>query len=124
MIDTDNWPEWGSTGEKPPDGLDYSGADNPDARHFNYLWYNIKQTFETISDVLSNEVERLDGRVDDTETLIDDVDEQLSSDLESEAHRLDGRIDDVDEQLSHVEVRSSDPDSPSQGQMWLREDEF
>ena len=51
------WPNWGSQGNKPPDGKDYEKGDNVAAGSLDYLWYYIKDTFEKVETALSNKAD-------------------------------------------------------------------
>ena len=58
------FPLWGREGESPADGFEYEGGDQVNEKHLNYLWNASRvQAEDTIE-----ELERLDGRIDDTNT--------------------------------------------------------
>jgi hypothetical protein len=86
---TDRFPDWGETGESPPDGFFYRGGDQVNEKHLDYLWNSIKEFEREVQSAL-NEIDS-DG---------------------------DGIVNKSDETKS-FEVRSSDPSSPSDGQVWI-----
>lgn len=48
---TNRFPQWGDTGETPPDGFEYEGGDQVNEKHLDYLWDAIqKQTADIISE--------------------------------------------------------------------------
>lgn len=42
------FPPWGDTGQKPPDNKDYQGGEQVNEKHFDYLWDNLKGSFDDV----------------------------------------------------------------------------
>lgn len=45
---TNNFPTWGDTGASPPSGKNYSGGEQVNEKHFDYLWDQLNKTFDEI----------------------------------------------------------------------------
>jgi len=57
MVDTSsNWPLWGSTGDRPADGIDKQGGDPIFEDEYDYLWYYLNVSFEDL-DAAVNDIE-------------------------------------------------------------------
>lgn len=46
-------PDWGDTGTKPPDGLEFDGGDTYNAQYADWLWYNFGQLIEQTNQSLN-----------------------------------------------------------------------
>ena len=115
MSVTNRFPEWGKTGEEPPLGFEYSGGDQVNEKHLNYLWSAIKlQTddFITKTDALQLQLDNheaattahgADGTVVGKNTL-----DSVESDLQTD---IDGRADDPHGNNAHTETFAVDGDT-------------
>lgn len=66
MVDfTDPWPDWGKTGERPPNDQDYAGGDNLKKEVYNYLWYQFRRTLINTADAIEGNRTYADNEVDD-----------------------------------------------------------
>ena len=86
MSVTNRFPEWGKTGEEPPLGFEYSGGDQVNEKHLNYLWSAIKLQ---------------------TDDFIDRTDE-IEAELQSEVTRLEDDIDDNTTDITSLETSFND----------------
>jgi len=111
MVDLSSvWPQWGSSGSKPSDGKDYSGGDNPQADHYDYLWNYIRVGFGKVEDRLNAIDSDDDGVVDEADYANDaDASTYKGSDIDSDG---DGRVDYAD--TSQL-VKGTDIDSDGDG---------
>lgn len=59
-------PSWGSTGENPGNGFSWSQGDNPDAPHFNFLFYTLNRMAGRIEEFVNGFREDFDEHADET----------------------------------------------------------
>lgn len=138
---TNNFPDWGDSGQSPPNGFQYSAGDQLREDHLDFLWYEI----DTLTDNLVTEFERYDsdnsGVVDEAEVAQSlststsiDANSYKGNDIDTDA---DGVVDEAatlngftetdfyqpdGSDTFIVETRTSDPSSPQEGQAWIRTD--
>lgn len=68
MVDLQSYfPQIGSSGEKPPDGKDWSPGDNYFAAHLTYLWDQVRKRFGDVEDRLNAIDSDDDGIVDEAD---------------------------------------------------------
>jgi hypothetical protein len=82
----DRFPNWGESGESPPDGFFYDGGDQVNEKHLDYLWDSVKGLEDDVQASLNDIDSNSDGRVDaaDTATLV------KGNDIDSDG---DGKVD-------------------------------
>jgi hypothetical protein len=68
---TDRFPNWGETGESPPDGFFYDGQDQVNEKHLDYLWNSVKGLEDDVQSALNDIDNDSDGVVDRADTLVD-----------------------------------------------------
>jgi len=111
---TDYWPTWGSSGEKPPDGRDVEGGDNPRAEYYNYFWSTLQDFSSTIEEWITD----VEGEVDAVEDSLDNhVEENSGIHGVNETDEIAGLsdVDDVEDSLDdHVEESNPHSDSASE----------
>jgi len=66
---TDRFPDWGETGESPPNGFFYEGGDQVNEKHLDYLWNSIKGLEEDVQSALNDIDSDGDGKVDNADQL-------------------------------------------------------
>lgn len=110
---------WGDTGTQPPDGDDFQSGEKPDAQVFDWYWYNTIQRVDQLWDEFDRLDDNDDGVVDEADYANDaDASTYKGNDIDSDG---DGVVNKSD-QTRRMEVRTSDPSSPDDGQMWIRSD--
>lgn len=104
----DRFPTWGESGESPPDGFFYSGGDQVNEKHLDYLWNSIDALRDDTNTALSDLDSDADGVVDEADALTSGG--QLLGDLnatggetvwdESEGHIPQARLENTTITLS------------------------
>ena len=61
---TDRFPNWGESGESPPTGFFYSGGDQVNEKHLDYLWNSVKGLEDDVQSALDDIDSNADGVVD------------------------------------------------------------
>jgi len=113
----------GSTGEQPPSGLDFANGVFPDPEVFDWFW---NQTTTAINDHATR-LEALDPDGNGTVTTAETADSAKTykgNDIDTDG---DGKVNaadvaDVADQAARFETRADDPQSPDDGQVWVRTD--
>jgi len=111
----------GSTGEKPPDGKEFVKDERPDESHFDWWWYTVTE-----------KINSLIGDIGDIADGTTKVGAASSADTAGSASKLkgndidtdgDGKVDaaNIADQSRRFEVRTSDPNDPDDGQVWIIE---
>ena len=110
---------WGDTGTQPSDGDDFQSGERPDAQIFDWYWYNTINKVNKVWDEFDRLDSDDDGVVDEADYATDaNASTYKDNDIDSDG---DGVVDEAD-QAQRMEVRTTDPSSPSDGRMWIRSD--
>lgn len=133
----------GSTGTQPPNPRDYENGDPLDADEMDYYIYQSFSTIKDIIDALNTLDSDDDGTVDEAEYALDsdkvdgqdwqDIKDWVQNTATIDETQLDSSAGDAGQYLQsdgtnsvwtdlEVPVRSSDPSSPADGQVWIRDD--
>jgi len=65
----DRFPTWGEAGESPPDGFFYTGGDQVNEKHLDYLWDNLDALRDDANAALTDIDSNSDGVVDEADAL-------------------------------------------------------
>jgi len=110
---TDRFPNWGESGESPPTGFFYSGGDQVNEKHLDYLWNSVKGLEDDVQSALDDIDSNADGKVDaaDNADLATDATNVTSTykgnDIDSNA---DGVVDKADlaDSLTNFDEKAQD----------------
>lgn len=120
---SDYFPSWGDTGEKPPSNKNYSGGEQVNEKHFDYLWNALDQLEAEVWSALSDIDSDKDGKVDAADTA-DTATDATNVTATYKGNDIDNDGDGI-VNASHytqsVEQRNDDPSSPD-GRVWIRTD--
>jgi hypothetical protein len=113
----------GSTGTEPSSSIDYANQDAVEADNFDYLIYTPFTKIKGIIDFLNAIDSDADGQVDaadeaDALSSVNNADIMLKSTYDTD----DNDVIEIADQAKRAEVRTNDPSSPADGQMWIRSD--
>jgi len=113
----------GDTGTKPENGSDFQSGERPDPQEFDWWWYTVTERLNSTIDDIS---QILNGDVTVGEALFATDAENVTqtykgNDIDTDG---DGKVDQavLADQTTSFEVRNNDPNSPSDGQVWIRSD--
>ena len=113
----------GSTGTQPADGKEFQDGERPDDEEFDWFWYNVHEKINSLIDDIANIIDGTTqvGDASSADNATNVTATYKGNDLDSDG---DGSVDqaDVANQTQSFEARSSDPSSPSDGQVWIRTD--
>lgn len=115
---TDRFPSWGEAGESPADGFFYSGGDQVNEKHLDYLWNSVRGLEDDVQAALSDIDSNADGIVDEADYANDaDASTYKGTDIDSNG---DGKVDAADSadsanQLSDPSVHDASEFSGSNG---------
>jgi len=109
---TSMWPSWGSQGSQPSDGKQHSAGDNPKADAYNHLWYQIRETFDSVetwvsaneTDISNLQSNKLDGS---NYTPVSDVDSGVTA-AASTVSGLDSQVDTNVTDISSLDSNKAD----------------
>jgi len=113
----------GDTGTEPANGSDFQSGERPDPQEFDWWWYTVTTKINSLVDdvvaIKNGDVKVGDATTADNATNVTAT--YKGNDIDSDG---DGKVDQavVADQTTSFEVRSSDPSSPSDGQVWIRDD--
>jgi len=65
----DRFPTWGEAGESPADGFFYSGGDQVNEKHLDYLWNNLDALRDDANAALTDIDSNSDGVVDEADAV-------------------------------------------------------
>jgi hypothetical protein len=131
----------GDTGVQPA-SLDFTQGERPKAEEFDWYWYEVTQSIAGHADEFDRLDSNDDGIVDeadaltaggnlkgdlnalDGETIWNESGGYIPQDrLQNDSLTIAGSTVSLGESIpSNVDVRTSDPSSPSDGQTWVRSD--
>lgn len=114
----------GDTGEQPPDDLNFQSGDKPNPEQFDWFWNNVSSVIDSHADTLETIDSDGDGQVDaaDSADQATNVTETYKgNDIDTDG---DGTVNNADiaDEAKRMEIRTSDPTDPDDGQMWIRSD--
>jgi len=109
---TDRFPDWGETGESPPNGFFYEGEDQVNEKHLDYLWNSVKGLEDDVQSALDDIDSDSDGNVDAADTATDATNVTSTykgNDIDSDG---DGTVNAAD---TAAKVKGNDIDSDGDG---------
>lgn len=109
----------GAQGSKPPTALDFQTGDAIPPENFDWFWYNVIQAINGHASLLEEIDSDEDGVVDaaNAATVADSANSVAGGDVTGEVAAAA-----VADEAKRMEVRTNDPNSPTNGRMWIRSD--
>lgn len=95
---SDLFPPWGDSGERPPDNYDYSGGDQVNQKHFDYLWNQVTNMEDEIRSAFTDIDSDKDGivdKADEADTVV------AGGNLKGDLKAVDGEVI-WDESSTHI----------------------
>lgn len=121
MAITDRFPTWGDTGEQPSSGFQYSGGDQVNEKHLDYLWdalHKFQEDIKSEFNSLVSDADFNDHSARHEQGGADTVDATNLTNIGTV--KENARTDNTT--ALRVETRTSDPSSPADGRDWIRTD--
>jgi hypothetical protein len=109
----------GAQGSKPATPLDFQADDAIPPEHFDWWWYRTIQLVNNIAAILEEIDSDEDGVVDaaDSAAVAATADTVAGNDVSGQVAEAAVAVE-----ARGIETRTSDPSSPSDGQLWIRTD--
>ena len=110
----------GSTGTQPPDGKEFQQDERPDEAEFDWFWYNvhtkINSLVQEVTDIINGNITVSNAQMAENAKNVTQT--YKENDIDSDG---DGIVDKSD-QTVRFQVRNNDPNSPEDGEVWIRSD--